>query len=58
MRRDIFNYMRRDRKIRRRDVLKGMVRNRDTGRLFGRVDWCQACNPAWAGGHAALRAEF
>ena len=57
MRKDLYEHMRRAGKMRRRDVLKGIGA---TGTLaaFSGVATGTSVRPAWAGGHAALRAEI
>ena len=57
MRKDLYNYMRRTGKMRRRDVLKGIGA---TGTLaaFSGVATGTSVRPAWAAAHGALRAEI
>ena len=57
MRVEIYEYLRRTGKLRRRDVLKGMGATAGLAAFSG-VSTGTSVRPAWAAGHGALRAEI
>ena len=57
MRPEIYNHMKRTGKLRRRDVLKGMGATSAMAAFSGVATGISA-RPAWAAGHASLRAEI